>query len=724
MSRILLSIVLMSTASVSAVANAQSADGANSGLDEILVTAERREQNIQKTPLSITALSAGALETANVTSTNGLVAITPGLQFASSGGFPQLFLRGIGNDRASNNESSTATYLDGVYISLSGAAIQDFGDVERVEVLRGPQGTLYGRNATGGAINIVTKKPSFETAGRVRLTAGSHDLLRGQVYLTGPVSQTVAASISGTIYRQDSFHRNVSPNKVSGYREEEEGKFVRGKILWTPGARFEAELSVDYFSRFGFDDAADRQIQANATGFAIGGISGSKPFDVAFSEQVGNKVEQYGGSFKTRTDLDFAHLVTISGYRVTDTFPRIDLGATDAVTFFADIDTRSRQFSQEIQLVSNASSPFDWIVGAYYFNEFQKNDPYRLTIRGLAAGTPRTFVDQLTRVKQDTDALAVFGQVTYPLTDRFSLVGGLRYSWEKRDVADFTVENLLTSVTTPYAGKEATFKKLTYKVGVNFQANNGLLLYANHSTGFKAGLFNLSNPSGDLGPVKPEEVDSYELGAKITFADGRARLNISAFHYDLSNLQVSTVATGAAVTLLRNAASANVTGGEAELQFNPAEGLVISASAALLDAKYASFKRFPMLLPATAPATGNAAVPTDLDGGRMFRSPKFTGTLDVRYSIPIGDNELRLASSLYHNSGYNFDPAGVARQPKYATVDASVSFVGANERWEVTVWGKNLTDKLYYQRISVYGAGRSANYAAPLTGGVTLAYNF
>lgn len=696
----------------------EAASSTDGQLADIVVTAQRRQESLQRVPLSITALGGDALQQRGITNSDQIAHVTPGLTLNSGGGFPQPFLRGVGSDRTANSEPSVATYIDGVYVALSAGSAQELYDIDRVEVLRGPQGTLYGRNATGGAINIITKRPSDKFLAQMSGTAGSHDLFSGNAYLSGPVGSTLAASVAFSSMRRDSFAKNISTRQQAGGVDHESALAGRAKLLWEPSEGFEAELSIDGTRTDSFDALAYRQLQTNATGFALGGITGSKPFEVAYALPVYNKVRQYGGSLRFLAELGAVNLQSLSGYRNTKQFPPVELSATDALVTRVFINpSRSEQYSQEVQLLSGSDSSFEWILGGYYFHEKSGNNPYFLTVTNI--------LHQALDISSITDSYSAFAQVTAPVTDRLSVIGGLRHTWENKEVKDYTVTNLLLTpaVVRTFAGRKATFRKLTYRAGVNFQANPNTLLFASYSRGFKSGIFNLSNPA-DLGPVNPETLDAAEIGVKADLLDNRLRVNISAFHYDFKNLQVQSLAAGTGSVVLRNAASAKMNGGEIEITAAPSPRLQITSGLSFLDAKYEEFLGFPAFVQRPAPAFGNAAVPTDLSGRDLIRAPGFTASIGANYTVPLNKGELRLNGFFFHTDGYNFEPSGRARQSAYQLVNASVTYIPDSRAWELSIWGKNLTDERYFRSRLLTGLGDAAIYGDPVTGGATLTLRF
>jgi len=698
--------------------------GDNVGVGDIVVTAQRRSESMQRVPVAVTAIGGDTLASARIVSSEQIQILAPALVVNNTNGFPQPFIRGVGSDRALGSEPSVATYVDGIYISYAAAVSQQLYDVERVEVLRGPQGTLFGRNSTGGAISIITKSPpkSFVADGSV--TAGNYGLLSGSGYIGGPLSSTLRASLAFSGSRQDSFNHNVSPRADQSSPERETATTVRGKLVWEPSSGFQAELSADAMKTYSFDAVAQRQVQPNATGVSLGGTVVTQPFDVAYGQPNFDRITQYGGSLKLKADLGFANLVSLTGYRDTKQLIAADLGAMDVLVQHLNIPTRSQQESQEIQLQSPSSSPVTWILGGYYFHENLSFSPYSILVNPALPINPKNYFFD---IHQRTNSYSVFGQATVPIYKGLSIVAGLRQSWEKKVVPDVVFTNLgTTPATTTIPGKTSNVSKLTYKFGINYQASSAMLFYASVSKGFKSGLFNLAGPTA-LGPLKPEVLMAYEAGAKLDLFDRKLRVNLSAYHYDYSNLVVNVVGTvnGIGTSVLLNAASARMNGGEIEISAAPMRGLRLSASAAILDGKYKSFPNAPVLSPRPAPGYGNATSSVNASGTDTIRSPRFAGTLDASYEFEIGSlGSLTLSATGYHNSGYKFDAAGLTRQPSYNLLNTSVTFTAPNKAWNLSIWGKNVTNTVYYATRALTGFGQYVKNGDPATVGATLTIHF
>lgn len=709
------SVVLALIAPGMGTAFAAETGGVEQGqVNEIVVTAQKRAESVQDVPVSITAVSAQTLATLRINDPSSLTQLTPGLQFGNNGGSPQPYIRGVGSDRGANNEPSVATYLDGVYIASALGALQDFYDVERVEVLRGPQGTLYGRNATGGAINIITRKPSSTLGAEAQGTIGNYNAFSGALYITGPLSDSLSASISASGRTRDSFATNVSTRPPANFKTDTTGIFTRGKLLWSPTSNFEGELSADY--GHSYLSGPLRQLQSNATAFRFGGITGSEPHKVAYSDPVFHDVRQHGGRLRMALDLDFGELSSLTGYRYIRTHDLLEAGGTDVRFIYVDLNpTISKSLSHEFQLVSKAGSAFDWVLGAYYFHERQSNDPYNLF--SPPAGIARSLYATM-----KTTSYALYGQVTIPIVDTLSIDAGGRYSWEKRSLEDRLFTNLNTNASTAYPDLSKNFKKFTYKIGINYKPTSDILVYIQHSLGFKSGIFAISAADTDPGPVNPEILYDTEGGVKMDLFDRKLRLNISAFRYKFNDLQVTVFAPGFGTTaVLRNAAKARMNGAEIELEAHPTDRLQLNATAAFLDAKYTSFPNFPLFVSnADRNGAGNRTVSTDISGTRAIRSPKFTGTFGAGYTLPLQNGaNLKLNGSVYYNSGFFFSTGEQGRQDEYAVVDGSIAYQAEGGRWEFSIWAKNLLDKDYLSSTQVTSSGTIALDAPPRTFGAT-----
>lgn len=568
------------------------------GVEEIVVTAQRRSESAQDVPIAISAVTAATAAKQGIVGTEGLGVAIPALQFSrqtGNGGAP--FLRGVGTSQATAGvNSSVATYIDDVYISSPIATTMKFNNIESVEVLKGPQGTLFGRNATGGVVHVRTRQPSHDTSVEGLIGYGSYDTVYGSVYATTGLTSNLAANIALTGEKQhDGYGRNLV-NGVEIFKQKNAG--ARVGLLWEPTDRTKITLSGEYTYLNG--DQGLNIVVAPGT-IALGGggfVCKYCSWDTPFGHPRDNAVAKvYGLSAKISQDLGAVDLVSISAYHKTRLLINIQLdGTTNGQNILASRSPSfNKSFSQEFQLLSEEGSKLRWILGAYYFNEYAGYDPIDLIGAAFSAlgGVRHTDSRQLLH------SYSLFGEASYEVLPRTKLTLGLRYTTDKfREVAE--QRNAALTVLPP--GKLSSgwidFSKLTYRAILDYKPADDVLLYASYSRGFKSGGFSTAAPFiGQVlaPPVSPEILDAYEVGFKSEFADNRIRLNGAAYYYDYTNLQVATVQNGQAVTF--NAASARIKGAELDLTFAPSRRLDFNAGISVLDSKFTNFPAGPLNVP-------------------------------------------------------------------------------------------------------------------------------
>lgn len=709
-------------------------------LEEIIVTAQKRQESVQDIPIAITAFSGDALEALNMTNMYDLEMMTPGLVTGHNVGYAQTFLRGVGTTITFvGADSSTATYVDGYYISFITATMQELYDVERVEILKGPQATLYGRNASGGAINYVSRKPQTdEFGGKVSFGYGSDDEKEIKAYFSGPVTDTLAFSFAALGRQRDSYiNFSATP---SGQTDDIYTWGFRAKLLWQPTDSYEAELSASHTSL--------NNIEYNIVIPVRGSIQEAEQlgFEVSYAD-TNNSNEGQETHNRNRQDmlfltqqftLDSLTLKSLTGLvNVWDN----DNAQLDGSPFYllnalSDPST-SKTRSQEFQLLSDDSKIFSWILGASYFKGDDGLRPTRVEI-------PLFGFEQATWGIQETEAWAAYAEGSYDFTEKLTFTLGARYTEETKDISDTSRQVLyLSPPSSPepltlvnfVPGTGETWEKLTYRAVLNYALNDDLSLYYSNSRGFKSGAYNLPSvsPAGNE-PVNPEVLDSNEIGLKGDFLDGRLRINAAAFIYDLSDTQaqVSQGEAGSALTLLASAGDAAIKGGEIEIFAAPTDKLNVVAGFSYLDTEYKDFNNFPASVPSPTGgitgAGGNRSVVTDVRGNPIVRSPEYTANLALTYTMPLDNvdvgGSLSLTGMWAYNDGYCFESACRVVQDSYNVMNISGTYTTEDERWKVTAWINNLFDEEYYNSTLQVDTGDYALMARPVYGGMRLEYNF
>ncbi|MDA5194139.1 TonB-dependent receptor [Govanella unica] len=726
------------------VALPAAAQNAVTGFEEIVVTAQRREQNLQDVPISIKAMSGEQLQALQITKAADISALTPGLFASGSRGDsnPIFAIRGIGlNDSFSNNNPTVGVYIDEVvqpFTPLLGFALFD---IERVEVLKGPQGTLYGRNTTGGAINFISKKPTQNLDAYASASYSRFNRLDLEGAVGGGLSDTLAVRVSGKTTQQSG---GWQTNDVTGEKiGDKDSKALRAQILWTPTDNFEMLLKGDLFK-----DRSDQQLREHVgyyqRGAAFGtpcqgailgfrdenncvdalGYSNTNPDrrHVANSEVYGHEsiTTAKDLALNMKWDLGNVVLTSVTGYTDYNRVAGDDSDGSPLIQLDSQFTDDIKAFSQELRLASNNSGPVTWVVGGFYSWDRINGD----VLQALDDHFFHTRVD--TSWKQTTNSYALFGQAEWQFADKWRLTGGLRYTNERKSFAYDSIDLNPYGDSTlpmPVAGINDKLKQdnVSGKIGLDFQAADDLLLYASASKGFKSGGFKgaIAFNAAELEPFRGENLYAYEVGAKSTLFDGRLQLNAAAYYYDWKDFQAFVTeirAGGINVIVLNNAGDARVYGLELEATARPVDGLTVQASANVMNTKVRKI---------------NPAVEADYLGNQLANSPEFALSGLVRYQLPIeaqGFGSYVLVDGSYRsNVYYSINNRGQSAQKGYVLLNARVAVTSLDNRWEFAVWGRNLTNKLYVSNSydNYGGIFPSQNFLGdPRTYGATLSFKY
>lgn len=705
-------------ASAIALVLATSSAFAAEGIPEITVTATKMgETSLQDTPIAMSAFTQDYLEKTGVSDVRDLVFATPNLVIAQNGNSAQIYIRGVGsNNSFAGGESSSTVHLDGVYVARPGAVFFNFLDVDRIEVLRGPQGTLYGRNSVGGTINVISRKPDGTFRAKAQATVGDYDRQVLEGYISGPVlGETLSASLSAMRTKRDGYFENVVA--AGNDRGSEDNWSVRGQLRATPGDRLEILLRADYLD----DQGIPAQNQALLLPFfpVPGGpenpVTQSIRGDwhkVALNTPSGFDRQLSGVSAEVTYEFSgTTSLKSVTAYRQSKTYSFNDTDAADVNRQTTGLTEDQDQLSQEL----NLSGQFDggkYVVGLYYFDEHIEtggDGVYAILANFKTRPTPTV----------DTRALAAYGQADFDVTDRLTLTTGLRYSDEDKDFDQLLNRvNATTSASLPgfpvrYL-REGKYTAWTPKLGLQFQASEDVMLYASATRGFKSGGFNFSSGNTVHG-YGPEKLWSYEVGAKSDLADNRVRLNATAFYYDYKDLQVQAFITPG-VTDITNAADAEVKGVELEVLARPVPALSLGATANYLDAKY---KNFP-----AAPITGGTF---NASGKRLNSSPEYSYTAFGQYEAGLpngGSLGMRGEYSWKDRQYFTVVNDAIQTTPSYGLVNANVSYTSPGSRWVVTLYGRNLTDEQYLVSTGGFTAVPSGTPGDPRTYGLRLSVTY
>ena len=732
------------------------------GLSEIVVTAQRREESLQRAAVAVTAVTGDDLTKSGITETANLGRLVPSLVVQPTGGTTSFFLRGVGtNSQNSFAENAVAFNFNGIYVGRPTAPAGVFYDLERVEVVKGPQGTLYGRNATGGAINVIPKKPVLGTfSGEGLFEYGNYDSKKASLALNIPIGETVALRLAGQIVDRDGY--------ISDGYDDDKGEAFRASLLIEPSDRWSMTLVADYYNQRGKGSGAILLPEARYAVPALEDrVSVSDPraqaavrnlargiFAPPFCGGPGNFVnsgcvalagtdgfldnEFIGVSATIVGDMGFGTLTVIPAYRRSDVKFRTYLPG-----FAGDVTDLAEQMSLEVRLASNEDQPLRYVLGAFYFGEDQVTENF---FRQGNISTTR-FNPRL-----ETESIAVFGQLTFDLTDALRLVAGGRYT--KEDKSQFTSTAagglpgpVLPPLSAPFTG-DLSFEKFTWKAGVEWDAGPQSLVYANVATGFKSGGFFVAQPPNNT--FAPETLTAYTVGAKNRFFDNKLQLNIEAFYWDYKDQQITFVGgvrTGAGLfaqgSTTVNAGKSRIYGVEFEAKFAPSRNDLFNLNVQYLNGKYNSLTTAnfsPTGAPVTTGCTtlGSRLANPGVNGARFFdidcsgrptvNSPKWAVNLGYERTFELtGDLNLifgargNIESSRFLNSNYRPEE----RQGSFAMADAYATLESAGG-WSVTGFINNITDEEVLARAGTrpildFPVG---TLRPPRTYGVRVGFNF
>ncbi len=707
---------------------AQSDEADQNGLRDIIVTATRTgASQLQKTPLAISAFSADQMAQTLTSNVRDLAQFVPSMNISQVTANPVITLRGVGTNNVFNGSDPDVTMqVDGIYYARPSAQANDFIDIERVEVLRGPQGTLYGRNAIGGTINVISRKPSDVMTGEVALTGGNYSAFQGQAYISGPVVPgKVQVSLSGTYSRHDNYERNINPTAVqSGVFNAHRGG-VRGQIRIAPSDRIEAITRADYVAQ---DENLPGPYHLQVP-FALAPLASSLVGNyrkVAIDNPSTNKYNGYGVSEEINIELaDNLSLKSLTGFRWNAYRLTTDNDGTELNRIKGAFHETEKSQSQEFDLNAKVGN-LDAVIGAYYFHDTAFTD-VSATIIAPANIKINSLVNFFTR------SYAGFAQGTYHLTPHVSFTAGIRYTTEKKGIDVFvTRTSLATGATLPgfpiIFQTQPVFKAWTPKFGLDWKATPNLLLYASITKGFKSGGTNYAANSLATAAFNPEIMWSYEAGFKADLLDRRLRLNMTAFHYDYSNLQIqSSISPG--VVSIGNAAQAKVDGIEAELTARITPHFTLSGNGSLLKARYSTFTTASVgaaLAPliASDPRYNAARGIFDATGNRLNQAPPYSATIAAQNDFPLGvdGGSITARGDVYFQGRTYYDPQNsvYTSQAPYALLNAQLGYASQDKSFQVTAFVKNITKKQYLFAFQSNGVAPAGFAGAPRTFGLRI----
>jgi len=705
-----------------AVALPQAAFSQSSALEEVIVTAERRAQDAQDVPIALTIIGGSEISPAGISSISDVALKTPNLTFTQFNiGEPQLFLRGLGTTIDSAGADPTVSvFIDDVYVGRSAGATSDLYDLERIEVLRGPQGTLYGRNVTGGAISIVTKRPSEEFEAKLGVTVGNYGLtvLRGLV--DGPIGDNLAGNLSFSKRDRDGY---AYSNRSGQELDDADNFSLRGKLLWDISDNTELLLGFDYSTDDNNGQCRNLTKLDNPAGdHNAGGVfvpvlkqikadtNSEDPRTCAMTIEQYAERDVFGLS--ARLQMEFTNdlsLTSITAYRELEYSWLQELGGLDSPPNLLSVEDNegddADQISQEFRLTKDGDRLF-WVAGAYYFKENVDRFANVPIFFGPGSPTaPGALLDRSWLQSATNTSMALFGQVVWSMTDALALTLGGRHTWDEKEMDNAYYSSPGNEVYN-FKGLEESWDEFTPRVTVDWQVTDDHMLFATWSKGYKSGVFISQNTTAALAetPLEPEEATNMEIGAKTRWFDNRLQFNLVYFDLENENQQLFRLENFTLVSENFGTESSGI-----ELDFIAALGknLTLSGMYASLDAEIVGGQ-----------FAGNVAP----------RSPDYKYSVALNYNAALGNGAiLDFDASVSYSDNWYMEATnqGVSYMDDYSIVDASVRYTSSGGNWEVTLWGKNLSDELVTSHSIVSSFGGSVElFAPPRTYGVTANYFF
>jgi iron complex outermembrane recepter protein len=734
-------------------------------LEEIVVTATRRSESIQTVPISITALSSSRLEEARLEGVRDLAMITPGLNMNNRSNVFIPYIRGIGaQDTSGGQEASVSIYIDGVYQVSPHAGAMNFNNIERVEVLKGPQGTLFGRNATGGLIHVITKEPTQETEIFGKVGYGEFDTVTGQLYAGGGITDNLAADIAINYKDQgEGWGHNLYDGRETPV-DHDEG--IRSKWVYS-GEDTKITFAADWQkNETGAGDmrgflpgavAVDGSTHQGGfydinhnwpgTSSANWGDISSLP-NATSSEVAESYVDNWGTMLTLEHDFDFGTFKSITSYREIEQFNTFDNDGTTGSYVEAQQDTNeSETFTQEFQLLSDGDGRLNWIVGAFFMDDTSGyTGDNGLTIFGdQVLPIPGAYVSFFSQI--ETESLAGFAEISYELTESTSLTVGARLTQDTKTlIGEQHVFTVFPGVLGPGApalnvipysailpDNDKTWTEPTWKVSLEHHLNEDVMAYASYNRGFRSGSYNTVGVTGI--PVDPELVDAYEIGLKGNFMDGRVRFNGAVFFYDFQDLQV-VISRGASTDLL-NAGKAEIYGFDGDLEAAITDNFSIRTGLSILDTEYTEFEVGNLCSHRgldgrtyTGASIATAGQECDITGNELTRSPDMTYNIGFLYTQETDIGLISASMDYRWTDDFFWEIDNRLTEDAYGLLNGALSWKTIDETWGLTLWGKNLTDEKYtnFQVAQAGGApsGVGDHYSpgAPRTWGVDVNFRF
>lgn len=690
-------------------AAATAADGHGEGVQDIVVTATRRKESLQTVPLAVSAVSGDVAKSMGINDVQSIQAIAPSLEFPRYFNNATPALRGVGTNAAIGaQESVVALYIDDVYIASPAATTFSFNNIEQVAVLKGPQGTLFGRNAMAGVIQITTRDPGHDRFD-ASLGLANYNTISGSLYASKRLTDTLSADIALTGSHQgDGWGTNFETG-----RDVFKEKYWAARSKWIldlTGTRF--TLAFDYTRNVYNAGIAMRPVEG---ALFPNGQRYEGYYNIRELPEGRADTRQGGISLKVEHDFGWARVVNIAAWRKVKSHTIAD--EDQSTVFSQDVfyDDNRETFTDELHLNSPDSNSLKWIVGLFYLRDRPK---LNLSVRGDAVA-PLPSIVQVVNWKNES--YAAFGQATWTFAPGWHLTGGARYTYDKTRFSGVTSSPEIGLVLDTGA-QRASFDRFTYKGSLQKDLTRDIMAYVSYSTGYKSGIYNFADYHA--APVNPETLDALEAGVKTELFDRHLRFNVTGFYYWYKNLQVSTLVEsgGRTLTTLQNAASARNKGIEVEAELVPVQHLTLHGALTYMHSRFSDFPDATLSQP--LPGGGNATVAGSAKGLETPHSPDFTSNVGLSYVVPTDQGNFTLAANYNFNGGFAWDADNRLRQHPYHLVNASLLWQSAEKGVDMQLWVKNLLQQKYSVYTTANIVGDEETPAAPRSFGITGGIHF
>jgi iron complex outermembrane recepter protein len=700
----------------------------SSMLQTVTVTAQRRSERLQDVPITVTNLTADQLANANVKDLTGIQTLAPAVRFDITGSELQPTIRGVGTAVVTSGEgANVGIYVDGFYNVNPQALDFQLLNVQSIQVLEGPQGTLFGHNTTAGAILVTSTKPSETTSGTADVSYEKYNAQRYQEYFTTGVAENLAVDMAGVFLRGDGYTNNI----VTG--SDTSGAYKDWMIR--TGVKYDPTDKISVLFHYLHDDSYD-PATAMTNAYTIGGMAQSPgavmPGAIVATSPntIANAAESY---FHNRSnaeqlavgfDLDVANLTSYSQYREdSDTLARLndEVTAVPAALYpcvnaaaYCDqltlsVPSFARTITQEFLLTSRPGGRLDWTAGLFYLN-YKEHEIATLSFLGGPD-------DLVATNGTDTVSTAAYFDATYQVLDDLFLTAGVRYSHD--EVRDAYFQDPGRQYLPTLTGNPVSPRFV-----LRYSLNSASSTYFSFTRAFKSAIYNVGGDQTT--PVAPESINAYEVGYK--YAANSLSMNLASFFYDYKNLQIANYTTTA--SLVSNAANSRIYGFEAQAQYQITSNFAITANGTYLHAEYLNYKGAPSYQQCLDPLTcgsnygSQIETPVDLTDHQMMRAPTFAGTLSPRYSTPLARGITTFSANLFYTTKVTLDPTGVYNQGAYPLLGLRAEWTDPSKRLSVALYGENVTNRAYRTEVSATTAAVSQTWGHPATVGGEVKYRF